>query len=106
MPRRGPGGVPPSCPLDAGQREWTGAPERVRRSPGFFALPAVAQALLRACYDVSIDWTTTSVFDYTLPDDTPMRAELERDLYRALLTLAFHEDVEPLLREALETITV
>ena len=42
-----------------------------------------------------MDWTTTSVFDYRLPDDTPMRAELERDLYRALLTLAFHEDVEP-----------
>jgi Nif-specific regulatory protein len=53
-----------------------------------------------------MDWTTTGVFDYRLPDDTPMRAELERDLYRALLTLAFHEDVEPLLREALETITV
>src|SRR5205085_856351 len=53
-----------------------------------------------------MDWTTTGVFDYRLPDDTPMRAELERDLYRALLTLAFHGDVEPLLQEALQTITV
>ncbi len=35
-----------------------------------------------------------------------MRTETERDLYRALLTLAFHDDVEALLREALETITI
>src|SRR5690242_13231779 len=33
-----------------------------------------------------------------------MRAESERDVYRALLELAFHDEVEPLLREALHVI--